>query len=209
MDASGMGNGSTSFTDYSGSAHTLTANGNAAASTAQSKWGTASLALDGTGDYLSAPDSANWNFGTGNVTIEAWIRFSSVSGYPSLVNQNDPNTPRWFVRWDFGDSIGMQFDANNGGWLINCNQIPNAGWSIDTWYHVAAVRNGSSFVCYRDGTSIATSTASPTLPDVSAVLRIGSGRGDFNGYIDSLRITKGVARYTANFTPPIAAFPRS
>lgn len=68
--------GSTTFSDNGVTGHTVTANGNAQIDTAQSKFGNASGLFDGTGDYLTIPDHADWNFGTGNFTIDAWIRFA-------------------------------------------------------------------------------------------------------------------------------------
>jgi hypothetical protein len=70
--------GSTTFTDESGAAHALTAVGNVQVDTAQSKFGGASGLFDGAGDAITAADSAAWHFGTGDFTVEAWVRFSRV-----------------------------------------------------------------------------------------------------------------------------------
>jgi hypothetical protein len=80
----------------------------------------------------------------------------------------------------------------------------------DVWHHIAIVRNGSAWACYVDGTSRATGTFSGGISNISSGPRIGADQNYgryFAGYIDEIRITKGVARYTTNFTPSTTAFP--
>jgi hypothetical protein len=183
--------------------------GNAQISTAQSKWGGGSMAFDGTGDYLTVPDSPAWFLSTGNFTIELWIYFSSTASLSMLVQQGLNANNRWILY--YSTTTGMSFDvASASVGIISCQQGSTAGWSINTWYHVALVRNGNAFNIYRNGTSIASATDTDSIPDFAGLLYIGGGAfsGDvsLNGYIDDLRITK-FARYTANFTPPTAAFP--
>jgi hypothetical protein len=160
------------------------------------------MEFDGTGDYLTAPDSPDWYFGTGNFTLEFWYRPSALTLH-MLVQQAVNDLNRWILY--FSATTGMSFDVASGGsTLIACRQGATTGWSTSTWYHVAVVRNGNNFAIYRDGTSIATLTDSDAIPDYAARLYIGgspiAGDVSLNGYIDDLRITKGVARYTANFT---------
>lgn len=183
--------------------------GNAQISTAQSKWGGGSMAFDGTGDYLTVPDSPAWFLSTGNFTIELWIYFSSTASLSMLVQQGLNINNRWILY--YSTTTGMSFDvASAAATLITCQQGSTAGWATNTWYHVAVVRNGNAFNIYRNGTSIASATDTDSIPDFAGPLYIGGGAfsGDvsLNGYIDDLRITK-FARYTANFTPPTAAFP--
>lgn len=183
--------------------------GNAQISTAQSKWGGGSMAFDGTGDYLTVPDSPAWFLSTGNFTIELWIYFSSTASLSMLVQQGLNINNRWILY--YSTTTGMSFDvASAAATIITCQQGSTAGWATNTWYHVAVVRNGNAFNIYRNGTSIASATDTDSIPDFAGPLYIGGGAfsGDvsLNGYIDDLRITK-FARYTANFTPPTAAFP--
>jgi len=86
-------NGSTTFTDNSPSPKTVTANGNASVSTAQSKFGGASAVFDGTGDYLSLDGSSGFAFGTGDFTIEFWLSPSVLNGVIYAIN------PSQFLRW--------------------------------------------------------------------------------------------------------------
>ncbi|MBK6587935.1 MAG: LamG domain-containing protein [Acidobacteria bacterium] len=89
--------------------------------------------------------------------------------------------------------------------------VSGSNLSANTWYHLAATRQGSTYRLFVDGTQVATTTSSITIHDNANSLYIGTSTdgstSPVNGYIDDLRITKGVARYTANFTPPAAAFP--
>jgi hypothetical protein len=103
-------------------------------------------------------------------------------------------------------------------WWLNTpgnNTVGTTAIQFDTWYHVALVRSGSgtnNMKLYLDGVLESQNTNTYTVPVNDIVLgRTYTNLNSeyFNGYIDDLRITKGVARYTANFTPPTAAFPNS
>ena len=209
-------NGSTTIVDSSPSPKTVTAFGDAQISTAQSKFGGSSLAFDGTNDYLSIPSNGAFNFGTGDFTIEAWIRLNalgSTDAYPGAL---------WIVGWGIQNSnTGFDFAIGSTALIFSLTDFATPtiraahGLSVNTWYHIAGTRSGTTVRTFIDGQVLATATVSaalvastnPTGIAVSAAEPTGSIFGNFNGYIDDLRITKGVARYTANFTPPAAPFP--
>jgi hypothetical protein len=205
MDGS---NGSTTFTDSSSNVLTVTANGNTQISTAQSKFGGASGLFDGTGDFLTIADTAILDFGTQPFTIEAWVYVSSFANYPFLFSKYASGLNSWFVQLE-SSAIYFGFDANvssNYGTFattINTNQ----------WTHIAAARSGAVLGAYVNGVgSTQTVTNADLDKDNNNQLYIGRYHNsatayDFTGYVDDYRITKGVARYTANFTPPTAAFP--
>lgn len=206
-------NNSTTFTDVLG--HAITPAGNAKISTAQSKFGGASAVFDGVGDYLETPYSTDFVFGTGDFTVEFWIYvnndpthnasttimdFSSYSGLGYLTNT------AWFVN---GTLSGANFTMFCNG-VISSTQVGGSfSFAHSTWKHIAFVRSGSSFKTYLDGTLAASGTNAGSLnANTGMTLRIGSGRTartDFSGYIDDVRINKGIAVYTSNFTPPAAA----
>ena len=209
-------NASTYFPDHSYNALTVTANGNAQISTAQSKFGGASALFDGTGDDLriASPSDSLINWYTGDYTLEYWIRCTafpaaSGSGSASIIVGNMSNSADTNY-WSFGP-IGdgrIRFYYYNGGAV---SFTTTSSISLNTWTHLAFVKSGTSMTIYIDGVSSATATVSGTPQSASAT---GFGIGQyvnvsFNGYIDSLRITKGIARYTAAFTPPTAQFPNS
>jgi hypothetical protein len=213
MDGS---NGSTTFTDNSSNAFTVTANGNAQVSTAQSKFGGASGLLDGSGDFLSIPDDADFDFGSGNFTIEMWVRFTSVpsSGqFVALYSHRDAsNSINCISIWYSGtDSYFYASYSTDGTTQANAIFVtPSA--SAGTWIHLAMVRNGTSLDMFTDGTKNTTvNIGSITLFNSTAVVRIGAANSTpaffLNGHIDEVRVTKGVARYTSNFTPSAFAFP--
>jgi hypothetical protein len=192
-------NGSTTITDNSPSPKTVTAVGNAQISTAQSKFGGASIAFDGTGDYLSIADNSSFDLGTGDFTIETWAYIAETGDY-TLYSHSASGGP---MLLSFAGTFRFRRFAVAD--VVVASALP----STNTWVHIAASRNGTATKLFFNGVqtgSTATDTADYT---VAASVFIGSDAGgaDFNGYIDDFRITKGVARYTANFTPPAAPFP--
>ena len=191
--------------DKSQSATSLTLVGNTTASTAQYKYLPTSMYFDGTGDYISMPTDT-FAFGTDDFTIEFWIYHTIATGY---------QTPFDLGYIDAG-SILMQ-TANNSLAYVTYHgstlQLQESGsFSTNTWYHIALVRNGGTMTLYRDGTASATGTYSNNYNYSGAKLsNIGAGHWTslgthpITGYMSDFRVTKGLARYTTNFTPPTAA----
>jgi hypothetical protein len=208
-------NGSTTITDSSPTPKTVTVVGNAQISTAQSKFGGASIAFDGTGDYLTIPSNADFNFDTGDFTIEAWVRLNALgtsNGYPGAA---------WIVGWGpLSSNPGFDFAIGSTNLIFSLTNFSSPTISVahslsaNTWYHIAGTRSGTTVRAFIDGQVLATETVSaglsastnPTGIAISAAEPTGSTLGNLNGYIDDFRITKGVARYTSNFTPPTAPF---
>jgi len=204
---------STNIKDYGATGHTITTNGNAQISTAQSKFGDSSIYFDGTGDYLSIPNSADWHFGTGDFTIEMQVYFNSTDVKEVLICQKRSDesdqgfnlyidSDLLYFRYRSGESVGAWTDIYNASW------IP----SINTWYHVAVIRNGNTIQSYVDGAALSSShdCTSDTLVNSGELVRIGANAGGveyLDGYIDELRVTKGIARWTGPFTPPTAPYP--
>jgi hypothetical protein len=177
--------------------------GNAQISTTQSKFGGASMYFDGTGDYLSAPASQNAAFGTGNFTIECWLYKNASTAYMTLCGNFQIASENTFQI--LGDSTGTKIGWYNGA--TNSFTVTGATTlNTNTWYHIAFVRSGTTLTLYVNGTSDGSASLTTDYNNTTRLFFVGqtpelsSGR-DWNGYIDDLRITKGVARYTANFTP--------
>lgn len=193
--------GSTTFVDSSASGRTITPIGNAQIDTAQSKFGGASGLFDGSGDGLSVPDSADWSFGSGDLTLDFWIRFNSVGASQILYSQNDGSNAVYFQWYQPTGILSFQAYAS-AALTINAT----APWSpvVNTWYHVALVRNGGVFKYYVNGAGLTTTTSpNGAIPNVASILSIGSrpdGTGSLNGWLDEVRVSK-VARWTTNFTP--------
>jgi hypothetical protein len=189
--------------------------GNAQISTAQSKFGGGSMLFDGNGDGLFAPPSQNANFDSGNFTIELWIYYSSLTGAQTIISNGytTPVTHGWLVQTGTGNGKFNFYKQTSPTTVVLVVADGGSAMSAGVWYHMAIVRNGTTTTIYRDGTSVGSATDTTTYTATAANFYVGGGTstgfngGFFNGYIDDLRITKGFARYTANFTPPTAPFP--
>ncbi len=180
--------------------------GNAQIDTTTKKYGTGSMEFDGTGDYLAIPASQDFAFGTGDFTFECWINTSVA---PVTLN-------RRIIR------IGANNVTGNFQVLLLTSEVLRVDTGATTlitgsadvvdgaWHHIAVTRNGTDLKLFVDGTQDG-STATNSTNFNQTVVQIGNDSTAagtaYTGYIDDLRITKGVARYTTTFTPPTAAFP--
>jgi hypothetical protein len=176
---------------------------NAQISTTQSKFGGASLAFDGSGDWLAGPPTPQTDLGSGDFTIEAWL-YRTASGAASdsgIVSRGAPTTLNGFV-FGYTSANVLVFSFNYSGAIVTGVTVIPA----NTWTHVAVSRNGNTFRLFVNGVldATATSTNSQTTNagDIFYVGRSGYDSGRIvTGYLDDVRITKGIARYTSNFTP--------
>jgi hypothetical protein len=175
--------------------------GNAQISTAQSKWGGSSMSFDGTGDWLLIPDQPPQRIGTGNFTIEMWV-YRNSSGTYGLAGKGT-GTTGWLVSLNSSNQVVFTYGSST---------ITSSGTvSATTWTHIAVVREGTSTnqtKIYIGGTNDGTGTVSTDFNQTNSMY-IGADRtggSAANAYVQDVRITN-YARYTANFTPPTAAFP--
>jgi hypothetical protein len=184
--------------------------GNAQISTSVKKYGTGSMSFDGTGDYLIGQVSPNLSFGTGNFTIEGWGYVTSIDGtYRCIMSIG------WPVQiYATSGTIEVYFNDsdNNATYIVYEMTGPASSVSANTWFHFAVVRNGTTFTAYVNGvagtpTSGVSAEVALSVTPFTLGFFTATSSYPFTGYIDDLRITKGFARYTANFTPPTAAFP--
>ena len=177
--------------------------GDAKVSTSVVKYGSGSMAFDGTGDYVLLPSDPLYDFPT-NFTIEMWVNFSNVnSTWQSIVSRA------------YGIAGGWRLYKNDGNnqlrWYSNLTSVVLTTGSTlqnNTWHHIAVVRNGSTVTIYIDGINRGSATNSTSYTPGNYAVEIGSGvvtsAFPMTGLISDLRITRGHARYTANFTPPTA-----
>ena len=185
-------------------------------STSQKKYGTAALDNQSVGIYNA--DHADWDFGSGDFTLEFWVYFNSLTdpgdGYTVL---SFKGTTGGFGPWivlKVAGAIYFRMSTSGSSWVYNVN---GNVLSATTWHHIAMCRSGTSAYGFCDGVQVgSTGSVSGALVSNSAAVTFGSygtGAGanttQLNGYFDDMRVTKGVARYTSNFTPPTAAFPNS
>ena len=183
--------------------------GNAQVDTTTVKYGTGAMEFDGTGDYLNIPDSDQFAFGSGDFTIEAWIYPNSLGTYNAIIGQwpdNGGSANNSFVLETIATEIDFYWVSGTTIYnLQNIGTIPTGQWT-----HVAVARSGNNIYGFINGTLEKTGSITQTLNNPTSNVTVGgqiAGAGMWNGYIDDLRITKGIARYTANFTPPEAALP--
>lgn len=201
--------GSTTFTDEKGL--TWTADGNAQLDTALAKFGPSSLLLDRTGglDRITTPHNANFSADV-DFTLEMWVNGSDLAGLRYMATKRNTGTGR---EWSFyiNSAIALAVFDSTGAAPIDFGGTTNL--STGVWYHVAFTREVNTFRLFVNGNLEGSQTASFSYGYNTDMITIGedpstAGR-EFGGHIDDWRVTRGVARYTANFTPPAAPFPNS
>ena len=189
--------------------NTLTLVGNTSTSTTQTKFADTAMYFDGTGDYLTVPSSSDFDFGTEDFTIEMWIYTGNVSSKQDILDKRSAAAvTAWFLSMNLLASR-VEFISASHGWagaLRSDTNLPS-----NQWVHIAVTRDGSTFRLFQDGSQVATNTSANSIDDRDTPLIIGSGPDTdyFNGYIENLQILKGVAKYTADFTPPTKTQGRS
>ena len=202
-------NGSTSFTDSSGSPKSISAVGNARISTAQSAFGGASAYFDGSGDGLSIPFSSDLSLQGVDFVVEGLARYNGSSGYQTLIDfrGSAAYTASWGAFLDIANrSFGIYDGTVNSTVLYTAtNSIPPPG----NWFSWCVEKVGTTTLIYIGGAVAASGSTWVPPATHSSGVRIGINQADsdaFNGYMDELRITKGVARYADNYTPSSVAF---
>lgn len=204
--------GSLVFLDYSQYNQVTAASGNAHIEVDQSKFGGASVYLDGNGDYLTVTANVGLELTTGDFTIEGWIRPASVTGDHVIIMRGASNVSSGndlqYAIYTSGSNLVCRPYASTTDYNFVIGTV-----AVNNWYHFAFVRKNDTFMGFLDGAKSANTKTITTLLNQNAAwnvyigdMNIGGTHAYFNGYIDDIRITKGVARYVANFTPPAAAY---
>jgi len=207
LDGDGT-SGSTTFTDKSSASHIITVNGDTQVDTTVKKFGAGSIEFDGTGDYLDVSVDARLTF-DGDFTVEAWVYPDTTGSYQPIIDARASNIAYqnyYFGLANVGGTLRTEVILASGatGRTGTTNAVPTGQWS-----HIAWVRNSGVITTYVNGVADATTkTDSATLTPTN--FRIGAAVGTpnayFDGYLDDIRVTKGVARYSSSFfTPPTSA----
>ena len=200
-------NNSTTFTDKSYSAKTVTAYGNAKISTTDYKLGSSSCLLDGSGDYLRIPYNTGFDLSSGDFTVEGWVNPSSIPAGGAVI----------FSKHQSGVAIDYEFSIKNSttlmlatpGVVFTERTVPTI--TTGTWHHFAVTRSSGTLRIFWNGVQAGATASLAISNSASLNLVIGASSFNipaafFNGYIDEFRLTKGTARYTSNFTPSTSAF---
>ena len=215
VDASDEADASTPSTiDVKGK--TPTYRGNAQCKTDQHKFGTSSIYFDGSNDRVSFADSADWAMGTGDATWEAWVRPDGDFGALRIWISQATSVGAFFAIQGYRNASQLFYRAVSNG----TTTYSGTGLTItkDVWSHLAIVRHGANLWGFINGVGELTSTAlsGVTLLDSASAMTFGAYADVDNvnyhwkGWMDQMRITKGVARYTSSpFTPSAAKWPHS
>ena len=188
--------------DVTRASNTITVSGNAQLSTVQQKFGASSLLLDGTGDYLSIASDVDYGFGTGDFTIEGWFYKTAVSTQylfdtRTILNENS-------IAVQSNGAGNLRLFVNGAFVLTSSNTHTNNAWN-----HLAISRASGTTRFFINGVVSTNTYTDATNYGTAKPLFIGAtytGSTSYNGYIDEFRVTKGLARYTATFTPSTTAF---
>ncbi len=200
--------GSITFTDNSLTPKTVIPSGNAQIDTAQSVFGGASGLFDGSGDYLRITTGEEFNFGTGDFTIDLWFRVVNYSSSRTLLSK----FISWVANFDFHLYIvittgKLTFVAGDGAAIY---MQSNSAVPTGTFTHCAIVRSSGTTKMYIDGVAqTSTHSGSVTIPNDKTILSIGVDSTNFDafyGHIDEIRVSKGIARWISDFTPPTSAY---
>jgi prepilin-type N-terminal cleavage/methylation domain-containing protein len=205
MHMDGTDNGTT-FNDQTGKI--VTRYGDTKTVTGTKKLGTAAAYFDGNGDYLSVPNSDDFSFGSGDFTIDFWIKPLLAS--TQMIYRAPYGTSGYApIEVAFNGKMRTLFSSNGIDWMNPSNNAWNTVLFLGgNWYHVAIVRNGGAIKGYLNGVedfsyNVGNSTSLITPNQTSLIgYYLSTQPVHFNGYIDEFRVTKGVARWTSDFTPP-------
>ena len=198
---SNTSDGSTTFADSSATGHTITVSGHTHHETDQYKFGSTSIQFDGTGDVLSVADHADWTYGTGDFTIDMWIRPTTIGsgGNKDFIGASSNQ----HIAFACNSTGGIVFYSGNGSWVSTVAATSNVIVN-NVWQHIAVSRADGVVYLFYNGTLLTSRTQADSIdPPNVEVGGYGGGASDlFTGYMDEIRISKGIARWTDSFVPP-------
>jgi hypothetical protein len=194
------------FIDNSRNNFVITSSGNVTVDNNIYKFGGGSAYFDGTGDYLVVPTNSALDFGTGDFTVEGWVLPNSLLSDWFIISSS--GTGGLFFGFSSATTVGFGWGRTSVAWDYRVAGSATVG----VWQHVAVTRSGTSMRLFVNGVQSGTTQTVSTAYNLGVTSTTIGSQGNlyyFTGYMDELRITKGVARYTANFTPQTVAFPNS
>ena len=207
-------NGATTTSDLSNENHTVSFFGTSQISTVQSKFGGSSLLLDGNSDYLTIPNSSALTLGSGDFTVEAWVYLTNDPTHAPIAVLYDSTANRrsWWFALTTSSFLRLRVHLDETGNASNVMSFNGATTVTENvWHHAALTRNGNTVKLWLDGVQDGSGTCSFSVYNnttdplqIGTYFANGSPSAFFPGYIEDLRVTKGVARYTSTFTPPVA-----
>ena len=155
--------------------------------------------------YVTWPNSADWEFGAGDFTVD-WWEYRGGNGGAAICRDVATVYCPFLLNWTQAGEIYMTSTGSSWDIASGAGGLPNPGFGtlLSAWSHLAVTRSGNTFRAFRDGVLKSTWTSALALKTNANALSIGVGQTSnyFAGYMDEIRISKGVARWTANFTRP-------
>ena len=200
-----VGSSEVKTSDLSSSPHTITNNG-AVFQTRVEKFYGGATEFNGSSSNLTIPASSDFNFGTGDCTIEMWAYLKAAGSTPTLISSSNYYTSgsngNWLLRRTNGTQIA--FASYDGQGNAEYNEL-GAVTNLNAWHHIALTRRENTVQVFVDGSPGGTMTVTKSLSDGGTNgLRIGHANSNayWNGYIQDVRVYKGIAKYTSSFSPP-------
>jgi hypothetical protein len=195
-------NGSTVFTDESGKIWSLSASPPSIV-TAQYKFGESGAFASG---YIYTPNHADFSVGSGDFTMDIWVRHASVSAGQHIIYYHPGALIySYILLMRSADSLILYSSSTGGSWNIASGTVIGT-IAANTWYHVALARSGDNWNYFLDGDKVGTiDVTGVTLMDGTGNVYLGSDPGvsqPWDGWMDEFRFSKGIARWTDDFTPP-------
>ncbi len=191
------------FSDSSDSDHTPTVNGATIDTTIKQFGAGSGKFVAASSQYVTYPSHADWDFGSGDFTIDFWTRFDSTGTQYLLSHHEQSVADSWYILLASSQLTFGHYPS--GSETISQSWAPSTG----TWYHVAIVVSSGELYHFIGGTQVGTEQPVSAISTSSIALGIGAsndGLIEHNGHIDELRISKGIARWTSNFTPPSSEY---
>jgi hypothetical protein len=193
------------LTDSSAQGFVWTASGNAAVTSAQSKFGGQSLALDGSGDYLTGTfDATKHRWYDTDYTIDMWVYLNSLTNanYCFCHGEATGGDGNFFFGVTSGGKVQFFYWTGSSHTVTGSTTV-----TLSAWHHIAMTVSGTTIRVFLDGVRDGSATISGSPTELSSPLCVGVNNSRaVNGYIDELRVSKGVARWTADFTLPTRAY---
>lgn len=218
-------NGSVTITDNSPTPKTLTVNGNTQISTAVVKYGTGSIAFDGTGDYLSSAFNAAYDLLPNSFTVEGWVYTTNLKAGGQRIFATGGGVPGFNATTGIHVLCQINDAAGSLGFQLSTNTATPTGVgsgnviTANTWIYLAFVYDSATTTgrIFANGvvvggavlSGVARPSTNPQLGIATIPGEAGSVTTAFQGYMDDFQLTKGVAKYSMSFTPPTKAFPNS
>jgi len=189
--------------DASNGCHSMEFNGDMDWDRTTSKFSYGSYYFDGSGDYISIPDNADFDFGSGDFTVDFWAY--GLSGNGGVLQIAD-STSYSSVFGQAGTNLTFTMSSNGSSWDI-ANDVSMGTAPGSNWVHYAVTRSGTQWYTFRNGTQVSNFTSSSAVYKPTGAAQIGRYRATNNtlyyttGYISELRVSKGICRWNSDFTP--------